>query len=103
MSTARILSHKEISEELINLPGWNFANDKISKEFVFDSFLVVVDFINKLAPVCEENDHHPDIHIFYKKVLFDLQRFDIGSKVTDKDILIAHKIEELYANYGLAS
>jgi len=67
-------------------------------------------FINKLAPFCEELDHHPDIHIFYNKVLFELQRFDVGQdaseagsggspvsgKVTDKDFMPAKKIEQLY-------
>jgi 4a-hydroxytetrahydrobiopterin dehydratase len=102
MSKIRIFSQKEIFEELKNLPGWNFANDKISKEFMFDDFLTAVDFVNKLAPICEENDHHPDIHIFYNKILFDLQRFDVGGKVTDKDMLMAHKIEGLYSEYKLA-
>lgn len=97
MDKTRILSEKEILDELNNLSGWNFTNDKISKKFIFDDFLDVVVFINKLAPICEKNDHHPDIHIFYNKILFDLQRFDVGGKVTNKDIFIAHKIEELYA------
>ncbi len=55
-----------------------------------------VAFIVKLAPISEKHDHHPDIHIFYKKILFELQRFDIGGKVTDRDFFIASEIERLY-------
>lgn len=96
MSQAKILSNTEINEELKRLPGWDFFENKIKKEFQFADFMAALSFVNKLAPFFEENDHHPDIHIFYNKILFELQRYDVGGKVTDKDILTAHKIEELY-------
>lgn len=96
MTETHILTNTEIQNELKSLPGWNFSNDKISKEFKFNDFLSAIHFVNELAPICEENDHHPDIHIFYNKILFDLQRFDVGGKVTDKDIFIAHQIEWLF-------
>ena len=96
MSQAKILSSTEINEELKTVPGWDFFENKIRKEFKFSDFMAALDFVNKLAPFCEENDHHPDIHIFYNKILFELQRYDVGGKVTDKDFLIASKIEELY-------
>ena len=91
-----ILNQQEIDDGLKSLPGWVYKDNKISKEFKFNDFMGSLDFINKLAPHCEKLDHHPDVHIFYSKVLFELQRFDVGGKVTDKDFMIAHKIEELY-------
>lgn len=97
MVTPKILTQEEITDGLQSLPGWEFKNNKISKEFKFTDFMGSLHFINTLAPFCEKLDHHPDIHIFYSKVLFELQRFDVGGKVTDKDFMIAHKIEELYA------
>jgi len=69
---------------------------KISKEFKFEDFMGSLNFVNKLAPFCEREDHHPDIHIFYSKILFELQRFDIGGKITDKDFAVAQEIERLY-------
>jgi 4a-hydroxytetrahydrobiopterin dehydratase len=91
-----ILSPKEIREQLKSFPGWTYKNNKISKEFTLASFNSVVKLIDELAPYCNRIDHHPDIHINYKKVLFELQRFDIGGKVTTRDFLVAKKIEELY-------
>jgi len=93
-----ILTEQEIQEELKNLPGWTYKDNKISKEFQFKDFMGSLNFINKLAPYCEELDHHPDVYIFYSKVVFDLQRFDIGGKVTNKDIMVASHIESLYKN-----
>lgn len=96
MAKAIIYSSAEITKKLKDLPGWKFAKNKIFKEFAFADFMDSLRFVVKLAPFFEKNDHHPDVHIFYSKVLFELQRFDVGGKVTDKDFLIAHKIEDTY-------
>ncbi|HEX8974579.1 MAG TPA: 4a-hydroxytetrahydrobiopterin dehydratase [Patescibacteria group bacterium] len=93
----KILDHEEIQEKLKDLPGWIFENDKIKKQFVFDSFMQGLGLVNNLAPFCERIDHHPDIHIFYKKILFELQRYSAGGKVTDRDFEVAKEIERLYA------
>ena len=97
----RILKEKEISERLKSFPGWKYNKSKnnISKEFKFKSFMDALAFINKLAPISEKNDHHPDIHIFYTKILFELQRFSVGGKVTERDFFIASEIERLYKEY----
>src|SRR3989338_11226640 len=96
MEKANILSQKEIEEQLKNAPGWMYKDNKISKEFQFKDFMDSLNFVNQLAPFCENLDHHPDIHIFYSKILFELQRFDVGGKVTDMDFFIASEIERLY-------
>ncbi len=90
------LSKKEILEKLKKLPGWEYADNKIKKEFRFNDFMDSLGFINKMAPFFEKMDHHPDTHIFYSKVLFELQRFDIGGKVTDRDFKVASEIERVY-------
>lgn len=95
---AKILNDNEIQENLVSLSGWRYEDNKIKKEFKFNDFMASLDFVNKLAPYCEKLDHHPDIHIFYNKVLFELQRFDLGGKVTDKDFVVAREIERLYEN-----
>lgn len=98
MTDIKILSPEEISEQLKKIPGWAYANNKIYKEFKFDDFMDSLAFVTELAPVFEANDHHPDINIMYSKILFELQRFDIGGKVTDKDIETAHIINNHYEN-----
>ena len=96
MKKPTILKLKEIKAKLKKLSSWKFANNKISKQFEFKDFVDSLDFINNLAPYFESMDHHPDTHIMYSKVLFELQRFDVGGKVTDKDFLVATEIERQY-------
>jgi 4a-hydroxytetrahydrobiopterin dehydratase len=95
----RILSVEEIKEKLNDFPGWEFHEDKISKEFKFRDFVDCLVFIIRLLPFSETNDHHPDVHIFYSKMVFDLQRFDVGGKVTDMDFKVAEEIERLYKEF----
>ena len=90
------LTQKEIKAKLAKFPGWKFKDNKISKQFVFKSFTRALGLINKLRPFSNRIDHHPDIHIYYKKVLFELQRFSIGGKVCERDFTVAQEIERLY-------
>jgi 4a-hydroxytetrahydrobiopterin dehydratase len=96
MEKPRILTEEEITQTLERLPGWVYADNKLSKEFEFTDFVGSLSFINRMVAYFQEMDHHPDVHIFYSKVKFELQRFDIGGKVTDRDIEVAKKIEETY-------
>ncbi len=91
-----VLTDQEISTKLKDYPGWTYRNNKISKEFVFENFSQVVEFINTMTPLFNKMDHHPDIHIYYKKVVFELQRFSVGGKVTERDFTVAREIESLY-------
>lgn len=97
MENPNILTEDQIKQALSDLPGWKFENDKLSKEFAFADFVGSLSFINRLVASFQEMDHHPDIHIFYSKVIFELQRFDVGGKVTDRDVEIAKLIERTYA------
>lgn len=97
MMEPKILAELEIQERLKKLPaGWQYQNNKIAKSFVFDSILQGIQMLNVLIPFCDEIDHHPDIHIYYKKFVFELSRFSVGGKVTDRDFIVAGKIEELF-------
>lgn len=95
MPKPNILSEDEIQKRLKDLPGWRYADNKISKEFKFEDFLQAFKLVEQLVPFVEKHDHHPDIEWYYSKVTFHLQRFDVGGKVTDRDFLVAQEIERL--------
>jgi 4a-hydroxytetrahydrobiopterin dehydratase len=95
----KILSEEEIFENLKELSEWEYKDNKIFKEFKFKEFLDVLAFLVKMSPFFEKNDHHPDMHIFYSKVLFELTRWDAGGKVTDMDFITAKEIERVYLDF----
>jgi len=97
MNKPQPLNDEEIETVLQRLPGWTQDGTSISKEYEFKDFIESLSFINRLVPFFELKDHHPDVHIFYNRVRFELSRYDVGGKVTDRDVEVAKKIEHEYA------
>ena len=88
------LSNEEINNKLKGLNGWRLDVNLIKKTFEFDNFLESIEFVNKIAPIAEEMNHHPDINISYNKVTVNLSTHDENG-VTERDISLAGKINFL--------
>ncbi len=86
------LSREEVENKLGN---WKVDSDKIEKEFSFEDFKGSMGFVNKVANEAESMNHHPEIDINFNKVEIELSTHSEGG-VTDKDIELAGKIEEIY-------
>lgn len=99
MKEIKILTEEEIDRDMIGLDGWKYSNDRLVKTFNFSEFMDVIYLIVRLSSFFEENDHHADMEIEHRKITFKLSRFDVGNKVTNLDILTAHKIEDLAREY----
>lgn len=93
------LNLAQITEKLNEFPGWEFGDNKIKKEFKFKDFLSALDFLNKMKDFFEKNDHHPDIHIYYSRIVFELSRWDVGGKVTNMDFVTAAEIERVFKDF----
>lgn len=79
------------------VPGWNKTEgdiDKIQKLFKFKNFEKSMDFVNKVAEIAEEQDHHPDIFIHWNEVTLTLYTHAING-LFDNDFIVAAKIDEL--------
>ena len=96
MADPQPLDEGELDTVMQRLPGWVLEDRKIAKEFEFKDFIDALGFINRLVPFFETKDHHPDVHIFYNRVRFELSRYDLGGKVTDRDVQVAKRIEHEY-------
>ena len=73
---------------------WNEINKTITKTFEFNSYLDGIDFVNEVANLAEQENHHPDIEIVYCKVTISLTTHDVGG-LTDKDYKLAKLIDDL--------
>lgn len=58
-------------------------------------FAAAVRFLQDIAEVAEEEDHHPDIHLTgYRKLKIDLSTHAVGG-LSENDFILAAKIEKL--------
>lgn len=74
---------------------WKVKNEKLVKEFEFNNFIQAIDFVNKIVPLAESANHHPDVLIHsYKKVRVELITHSEG-KITKKDYDLANEIDKM--------
>lgn len=79
------------------VPGWTKSAgeiDKIEKLFKFKDFKEAMLFVNKVAEIAEEQDHHPDIFIQWNIVILTLWTHAIKG-LFENDFILAAKIDEL--------
>lgn len=61
--------HAEIA--LLNpYGGWRIEQENLVKEFSFESYLDGLNFAIKVAKESEKMNHHPELTIMWKRVLF---------------------------------
>ena len=90
-----LLSRSEIQEGLENLKGWKYMKDAISKEYIFDSYMDGISFINLLAVEAEENNHHPDMIVGWCKINLTFTSHDLGG-ITEKCLKMAQAADKIY-------
>jgi len=81
---------------LDHLPGWELTPDKtaITKTFKFKDFLTTISFINAMAYVAEQQDHHPDFCAGYNYCEVRYTTHAIGG-LSENDFICAAKINDL--------
>jgi 4a-hydroxytetrahydrobiopterin dehydratase len=90
-----MLSQKEINEKLNEIPGWEFSNNSIGREFQLKDFKSALEFLNKIGNEAENMDHHPDIFLHsWNKVKITISTHSAGG-VTQNDFNLAKRIENI--------
>ena len=88
------LSQADAEQRIKSLSGWTLYGDEIRKQYTFKDFTEAIAFVNRLAPVAEAADHHPDILINYKRVTLTYSTHSEGG-LTDKDFAGAATADRL--------
>ena len=92
LGVPRLLRDSEIRSRLKHLEGWKHEGEFITKTFEFERFMDGISFINAVAKVAEEQEHHPDIHVRYTTITLSVQTHSEGG-VTAWDLGLAKAIE----------
>jgi 4a-hydroxytetrahydrobiopterin dehydratase len=87
-----LLSGQEVEARLAELDGWQRDGDSIKRQFQFKDFVGSVDFVNRITPLAEEMNHHPDLEISWNKVTVSLSTHSEGG-LTENDFQLASKID----------
>ncbi len=91
------LSDDQINAKLTKLPGWSYEEGRLHITLGFGSFSEAFSILTQIALEAQALNHHPDeMYICGSDVGFDLMTHDANG-VTDKDIMLAEKINHLVA------
>lgn len=90
------LNELEIQKRLAILEGWKLTDQRwIVKKYRFHDYLKGVEFVQKVAQLSENVNHHPFISIDYKLITIKLSSWK-AQGLTELDFELANKYDELY-------
>lgn len=89
-----LLDENELESALKKCPEWDIDGKGITRTIEFEEFMEGIDFVNLLADVAEEAQHHPDITISYNRVTINLTTHDAGG-ITEADLELAQRVDNL--------
>ena len=88
------LSRQQIDEKLRLLDKWQLDGAAIKKSWTFKDFQEAMQFIQRVADIAEEMDHHPELFNVYNRVELRFTTHDAGG-LTARDFEIASRIDRL--------
>jgi len=94
------LSQKEIEDRLAELPGWSVDGDLLTRSYRLGSHFAATAMVVHIAQVQEELGHHSDLTLGYNTVSLSVNTHSAGGKVTELDLGLAHRVEDLAQGHG---
>ena len=86
------MSDDEVKDRLSKMGGWEREGDALVHQFEFANFVGSVDFVNRITPIAEEMNHHPDLEISWNKVTVSITTHAAGG-LTESDFQLAQRID----------
>ena len=90
------LSAEQVASKMGECPGWKSENNALTKTYTFKTFPDAIAFVTRLAFDAEGADHHPDLHVNYRKVTVTWSTHSDGG-VTEKDFAGVRQSEMIAA------
>jgi 4a-hydroxytetrahydrobiopterin dehydratase len=89
-----VLHRDEITSRLERFTEWHHRGNALEKRFECGDFNGSVAFVNAVAKIANDQNHHPDIAISWGTVTLTLCSHDAGG-ITDRDFTLAAAVDVL--------
>jgi len=90
-----LLTEKEINSSLTEIsPEWQLAEDEksISRTFSFKNYYHTLSFVNVVAMIAHQQDHHPDMTVTYNTCRVEFSTHSVGG-LSLNDFICAAKVD----------
>jgi 4a-hydroxytetrahydrobiopterin dehydratase len=88
-----LLTEPEI-QDAVKAVAWTRDGDSLTKQVKLENFRAAMAFVNEVAEVAEELNHHPDISISWNRVGLEVSTHDSGG-LTSLDFELAGRVDAL--------
>ena len=88
------LAEATITEALASLPGWSKNGDALQKTFQFSDYYQTIAFVNAVAWIANQQDHHPQLDVRYNRCGVAFSTHDAGG-ITQNDLICAARVDAL--------
>lgn len=91
------LSHDEIKEQLPQVAGWEAMGDlKLTRTFTFDNYYHTIAFVNAMAWMANQCDHHPDLSVHYDRCVVSYHTHTLNG-LSPQDFICAKNVNQIYS------
>jgi 4a-hydroxytetrahydrobiopterin dehydratase len=94
---APALGDADITALLPQVPGWTVADGKLRRDFKFRDYHETIQFVNSLAEMVHQEDHHPALTVTYQHCIVVFDTHSAGGAVSLNDFICAAKANKIYA------
>ena len=96
------LKNDAIEVRLTEHPDWRVDSYRLARDIQFPDFAAAWRFMNYVADVAEQQDHHPNWYNVYGTVQIRLSTHDANG-LTDRDFKLAASIDHYLSNEEYAN
>ena len=91
------LADAVVDKALETLPGWAREGDRIVRRVELRTFRAAVALVDRIADLAEGADHHPDLHLSWRRLTIELTTHD-SAGITARDLHLARVIEDVISD-----
>lgn len=88
------LGDDEAKRLLASLQGWEMTDGAIVKRFEFKNYYQTISFVNAVAWIAHNEDHHPDLEVSYRFCRVRYSTHAVGG-LSENDFICAAKVDAL--------
>jgi 4a-hydroxytetrahydrobiopterin dehydratase len=97
VTNAPALSDEAVAELLPQVGGWSVICGKLERNFPLRDYHETIAFVNALAWMIHQQDHHPALEVGYNNVVARFHTHSAGDAITENDFICAARASVIYA------
>lgn len=90
------MSNAEVAAQLTAIDQWTFDAGVLKRLYRFKNYYETLAFVNAVAYMVHQEDHHPDLHVGYDRCEVRYNTHSVNG-VSENDFISAAKVDAIYS------